>query len=112
MDELEFLTDEDAGHDAKSSKASGVMKFRSSLTVSAKDAQQASGKGKYRTHGSDEQWTFRLPDGARAEIVEWAERFNLKQVDMKKWIVERGLVALRSGERPEMEVVEVRRIKR
>jgi len=90
------------------------MQFNKSISgVSSQDAKKAAGKdgGKYRTHGRDEQWTFRLPEGTRAEIVEWANDLNLKQVDLKKWIVERGLQALRDGERPEMEIVEVVRIK-
>ncbi|MCP4426781.1 MAG: hypothetical protein GY803_20005 [Chloroflexi bacterium] len=107
-DELDFLTHEDSAPAKK--KDAGFLPSMSA--VSAADAQKASGRGAHKMHGKDEQWTFRLPQGTRAEVVQWADDLGLKQVDLKKWLVQRGLDALRDGERPEMEVVEVVRIKR
>lgn len=62
-------------------------------------------------HGQKVQWTFRIPDELKDEIIEWANEFGITQTAMKQWLLERGIVALRDGETPEMEQVVKKSVK-
>jgi hypothetical protein len=75
-----------------------------------KETSKALGKRSVM-HGSYENFNFRLPPEHVSEIKQWADELDLTQADIKRWIVARGLLALRKGERPDLEIEERRTVK-
>ena len=86
--------------------------FAQPLDVDKTAVNRATGRGKSIKHGSYVQMTFRIPEEDVESIKEWAKYLGMSQEDVKRYIVNRGLLALEQGEQPEYEVVEVRKLKR
>lgn len=54
------------------------------------------------------QLTFRLPWNWVDELEAWAHKLGISKEEMKRYLVRRGLDALRDGEKPKIEAKAVR----
>lgn len=106
---MNFENPFDDVHPAKKKKPK--QSFSQPLNVAPERVRQATGTGGSRTHGTFRQLTFRLSEEDFDAIGKWADFLEISKEDVKRWIVGRGLSALEGGERPEFEVVEVKKLK-
>lgn len=73
------------------------------------DVVKASGNGGTSVgNEKHKQLTFRVPWEWVDELEEWAERLGISKEEMKRYLVRRGLDALKAGERPKVKPVVVR----
>ncbi len=96
----------------KKKRRKRTPEFAQPLNVSPERVREATGTGRSRKHGKFMQLTFRLPEEDVKAVGEWAEFLGMSKEDVKRYIVWRGLLALEEGERPEFDVVEVKKLKR
>lgn len=88
--------------------------YSNPVTASARmDVVKAAGKGGDSV-GTEKhkQLTFRLPWGWVDELEAWADQLGVSKEEMKRYLVRRGLDALKAGERPQVEPVAVRNVVR
>lgn len=86
--------------------------FGKALAVSPTQVQSVAGKGKSVMHGRYKQVLVRLLPEDADRLDAAAQELGLNKEDTKRWLILRGLRAFDEGERPEMETVEVKRLKR
>ena len=78
-------------------------------SVTRREASRATGRGKSAMHGKNYQLTTRVPMELVDELRDWAAQLGMTQQDVQRYCFYRGLQALNSGERPEVEEVVVRK---
>ncbi|MBP8055095.1 MAG: hypothetical protein KA314_04605 [Chloroflexi bacterium] len=76
--------------------------FDTPITASARlDVARASGHGgEHLGNEKHKQLTFRIPWEWVDEIEQWGNELGISKEEMKRYLVRRGLDALKSGDRP------------
>ena len=98
-----------ANIDSSKKSASGGGQRKKGEFDAAREASRATGRGKSAMHGKNYQLTTRVPMELVDELRDWAAQLGMTQQDVQRYCFYRGLQALNSGERPEVEEVVVRK---
>lgn len=106
MDELSKVTPKRRPTPARSSVETGLG---SAVDLRSK-VDKAADSGKSKKHGQYVQFTMRLDESDVDAIKRWADKLDLPQTHMYRWVVARGLLALEEGELPEIEYRQVPKV--
>lgn len=76
--------------------------FSNASLQQVREQVDSAAERKSTKHGRFRQKTMRLEAGMLDEINEWADKLGLPVAQMERWLLARGMQALRRGERPEV----------
>lgn len=88
----------------KKDKKRGAVQtgFSKASPQQVREQVDSAAERKSTRHGRFRQKTMRLEAGMLDEISEWADKVGLPVAQMERWLLARGMQALRNGERPEV----------